>query len=319
MNRKIVFLLFPQTHLLDLAGPAQVFYEASRLGGSNYRILYCAASRMVHFEQSLTVSKLIDFSGLSLQPGDFVCIPGIDFQSFKLGKMDGPISEVRSWVRDQYMRGVFIGSICSGALILAKMDMLDGIECTTHWKCLEYLRKQFKRTRVNENRIYCFNKGIFTSAGMAAGIDMALALVEQWDSPLVAARVAQEMVINVRRVDSVEQRNIFLDFKNHFNADVYKAQEILSADLNSDFTIDKLASQLNMSGRHLSRLFKDHTGQTIQAYRDRVRLEYGEQLLMHSEKSVKEIAIACGFENSRQFIRLWKRYKGNTPGRFRQQ
>jgi transcriptional regulator GlxA family with amidase domain len=199
------------------------------------------------------------------------------------------------------------------------MDLLDGIECTTHWKCLEYLRKQFKRTRVKENRIYCFNKGIFTSAGMTAGIDMALALVEQWDSPLVAARVAQEMVINVRRVDSVEQRNIFLDFKNHFNADVYKAQEILSADLNSDFTIDKLPSQLNMSGRHLSRLFKDHTGQTIQAYRDRVRLEYGEQLLMHSEKSVKEIAIACGFENSRQFIRLWKRYKGHTPGRFRQQ
>ncbi|MCB0687571.1 MAG: helix-turn-helix transcriptional regulator, partial [Saprospiraceae bacterium] len=109
----------------------------------------------------------------------------------------------------------------------------------------------------------------------------------------------------------------FLDFKNHFNPEVYKAQEILSAKLSSGFTIDDLGKEMNMSPRQLSRLFKHHTGSTIQDYRDRVRITLGEQLLKYSEKSIKEIAIECGFENSRQFIRIWKKYHGVTPSHFR--
>jgi len=307
----------PQTHLLDLAGAVQVFYEAKQLGGSKYELIYCASTGAIQLEQSATISNLIRYSVLTLKAGDFVCIPGIDFQSFRLGKMDSAVELIRPWLFEQREKGVFLGSICSGALILAKAGILNRVQCTTHWKCLKYLEKTFPKTKVQQNHLYCFDQGIFTSAGMTAGIDMALALVEQWDSPLIAAKVAQEMVINVRRADSVEQRNLFLDFKNHFNADVYKAQEILAAQLSSDFTIEDLARDMNLSPRHLARLFKDHTGDTIQGYRDRVRLDLGEQLLMYSEKSVKEIAIECGFQNSRQFIRLWKRYRGGTPSSFR--
>jgi transcriptional regulator GlxA family with amidase domain len=317
MIRNIVFLLFPHVHLLDLAGPAQVFYEASQLGGSKYQLSYCAGQQEISAEQQLTFTSLKKFSELSLRPGDLICIPGLDFVSFQLGKIDDTIMEVKSWLREQKRKGVFLSSICSGALILAKAGLLDRVQCTTHWKCLDYLKGTFPKVKVRENRLYCFDQGVFTSAGMTAGIDMALALVEQWDSPLVAAKVAQEMVINIRRADSVEQRNLFLDFKNHFNPDVYKAQEILAAQLSSSFTIDDLARTLNLSSRHLARLFKDHTGETIQAYRDRVRIDLGEQLLRHSEKSIKEISIECGFENSRQFSRLWKKYKNAAPLAFR--
>lgn len=307
----------PQTHLLDLAGPAQVFYEATQLGGKRYQLIYAAAKSNLVLEQSASLANLVDFNSLALCAGDFVCVPGIDFRSFQSGNLDLSIGLVRPWLFRQKEKGVLLGSICSGALILAKAGLLDKVQCTTHWKCLDYLQQNFPKTKVQANRLYCFDQGVFTSAGMTAGIDMALALIEQWDNPLVAAKVAQEMVINIRRADSVEQRNLFLDFKNHFNADVYKAQNILAAKLSSTFTINDLAVEMHLSPRHLSRLFKNHTGTTIQAYRDRIRLDLAEQLLKYSEKSVKEIAIECGFENSRQFTRLWQKNKDFSPSRFR--
>ena len=289
------------------------------MGGSDYQIRYCSASPNIHSAQGALVSALERFDTLSLQRNDFICIPGIDFQSFKSGDMDSYITRIEEWLVEQQRRGVHLGSICSGALILAKAGILDRVQCTTHWKCIDYLKRSFPKTHVQEKRLYCFDQGVFTSAGMTAGIDMALALVEQWDSPLIAARVAQEMVINVRRADFVEQRNIFLDFKNHFNADVYKAQEILAVELRSNYGIDDLARRLNLSPRHLARLFKHHTGESIQIYRDRVRVDLGEQLLKHSEKSIKEIAFECGFQNSRQFIRLWKKVHLCTPSTYRMQ
>ena len=317
MKKKIAFFLFPKTHLLDFAGPAQVFYEANQLGGQRFELIYAATSETVITEQQLIFTQLQLFENLRLGAGDLICVPGIDFENFQLGELDISISQAKNWMWAQKEKGVYISSICSGALALAKMGLLDRVQCTTHWKCMPYFKKQYPKAKLQENRLYCFDRGIFTSAGMTSGIDMALALVEQWSSPLLAARVAQEMVINVRRAETREQKNIFLDFKNHFNPDVYKAQEILANRLDARFNIEDLARELNMSSRHLVRLFKSHTGQTIQAYRDRLRLELGEQLLLNTERSVKEIAGACGFENARQFVRLWKRWKGCPPGKFR--
>lgn len=307
----------PQTHLLDLAGPAQVFYEASRLGGSEYGLSYGALSGEIRMEQNILVGGLQTLREISLMAGDFICFPGIDFASFKEGNINREIDAVRDWVLQQKQSGVFIGSICSGALVLGRMGLLNSIYCTSHWKCLDYLKETYPRAKVREDRLYCFDRGIFTSAGMTAGIDMSLALIEEWDSPLIAAHVAREMVINIRRPDTVEQRNVFLNFKNHFNQDVYRAQEILATEMSVELSVSDLAKRLHMSGRHLTRLFKKHTGQTIQDYRDRVRMELGERLLRYSEKSIKEIAVECGYENSRQFLRLWKKYHGDTPSEYR--
>ena len=314
---KIVFLLFPKMHLQDLAGPAQVFYEASELGNRNYKILFAGLDQSVTSVQGLHLSALEDIQNLSLKKGDMVCVPGFDFASFQAGELDAAIERAGNWLWMQREKGVYIASICSGAMALGKMGLLDHVECTSHWKCLAYMKEQFPKARILENRLYVFDKGIFTSAGMTSGIDMALALVERWRSPLLAAKVAQEMVINVRRNETAGQKNIFLDFKNHFNADVYKAQEILANRLDASFTIKNLAQKMNISGRHLSRLFKEHTGETVQAYREKMRLEHGEQLLLHTEMSIKEIAAQCGFGNPRQFSRFWRGAKGCAPGEFR--
>lgn len=317
MKKQIIFLLFPKTQLMDFAGPAQVFYEAGQVGGKPYNLIYAATSEQIATEQGVSFAGLRSFASLRLSAGDLICLPGIDFESFKNGEADKAVASVKDWIWEQRGKGVHLASVCTGALMLAKMGLLDRVQCTTHWKCLPYFKAHFPKAKLRDDRLYCFDKGIFTSAGMTSGIDMALALVEQWDSPLIAAKVAQEMVINVRRAETREQQNIFLDFENHFNADVYQIQEILANRLDARYTIDDLAVALNKSPRHLARLFKKHTGKTIQAYRDGLRLELGAQLLMHSEMSIKEIAVKCGFENARQFIRLWKTHKGCPPGQYR--
>ncbi|MCB0376537.1 MAG: helix-turn-helix domain-containing protein, partial [Sinomicrobium sp.] len=278
---------------------------------------YASVTPNLTTEQGVHFSGLQDLESLRLSSRDLICLPGVDFASFQRGELYQAIDKAKDWVWEQRAKGLFIASICTGSLILGKMGLLDGVQCATHWKCVNYFKNEFPRARLREDRLYCLDKGIFTSAGMTSGIDMALALVEQWDSPLVAARVAQEMVINIRRAETREQKNIFLDFKNHFNPDVYQIQEILANRLDTQYTLSDLARDLNKSPRHLSRLFKEHSGKTIQAYRDALRLERGEELLVHTEMSVNEVAQACGFENVRQFIRLWKAHKGCTPGRYR--
>jgi len=317
MMRKIIFLLFPKVHLMDFAGPLQVFYEANKLGRLSFDIRFAATTKNVKTQQSIHFSNLHYFENLRLQQGDFVCIPGIDFKSCTKGEMKEVIGETKNWLKQQRKKGVYIGSVCSGSLILGKMGLLNGIRCTTHWKCSAYFQKKFPKALLQPNRLYCLDQGTFTSAGMTAGIDMALALVEKWKTPLLAAKVAQEMVINIRRPETKEQKNVFLDFKNHFNEEVYKAQEIIANRLDTSFTIKQLAREMALSPRHLSRLFKSHTGKTIQAYRDHLRIEHGEKLLLNSEKSIKEIAIACGFQTARQFIRLWKSKKNGTPTEYR--
>lgn len=314
---KIVFLLFPKTHLLDLAGPAQVFYEANQLGGQHIQVIFAAANGRVQTEQGPVFGNMICPEDILLEKGDLVCVPGFDFLSYTKGELDEAICSQKNWCWQQRKKGVCIASICSGAFALAKMGLLDHVQCTTHWKCLQYARTHFPKARFLDNRLYVFDKDIFTSAGMTAGIDMALGLVDKWCSPLLAAKVAQEMVINVRRAETRDQKNTFLDFDNHFNAEVYRAQEILANRLDVHFTVSDLAKMMNLSERHLARLFKRHTGQTIHAYRNRLRLQHGEQLLLNTEMFVKEIAVACGYESSRQFIRLWKGEKGVGPEGFR--
>lgn len=307
--RQIVFLLFPQTHLMDLAGPAQVFYEAVSLGSLPLQIRFVSARESIRSEQGLLFSDLLPATSLALKKGDLICVPGIDFRSFTEGILNQDIETCGHWLIQQHRRGVSVASICSGALILGKMQLLNGVKCTTHWKCFSYAEEKFPRAQWQRNRLYVFDQNIFTSAGMSAGIDMALALVEKWSNALLSSRIAKEMVIQVRRADTHDQEHTFLDFKNHFNPEVYKAFEILSQHLETSYTISDLARELHLSVRQISRLFRMHTGKTVQAFRENLRMEKARQLFLHTQLTYKEIAALCGYQSSRQFTRIWKKYE----------
>src|SRR6185436_674229 len=154
----VCFLILPNVHLMDLAGPAQVFYEAGEIGPVKYKITYCGISGEERSEQGLMLSGLSTFSKMQLGKGDILFIPGIDFKRFVAGAFSKDIRTIRDWLHRQLDAGVQIASICSGALILAEAGILDGKKCTTHWKCIGFMTERYPRIKVQTDQLYVYDK-----------------------------------------------------------------------------------------------------------------------------------------------------------------
>ncbi len=309
--RRVFFLLGPSTHLLDLAGPAQVFWEASALGGA-YEIRYCSTEEAVRSAQGLA------FAGLEPLPevgsGDTILAAGIASST-----LDDLSYVPVDWLRHATAVGAGVGSICSGAFVLAWAGLLDGRRCTTHWKLTDRLEREYPRARVVRNRLFVEDGSILTSAGVASGIDMALALVERDFGPLTAARVAREIVVYLRRGGESAQTSVFLDFRTHLNPGIHRAQDWLASHLEERPTIGRIADQAGMSPRNLTRLFRQATGITIKDYVTRLRLEVASGLLRSPDYTLERVASACGLKDARQLRRLWSKRFGINPSAWRAQ
>lgn len=317
-TRRIIVLLLDKIHLLDLAGPIQVFYEARNLCKVPLQITFAALNPKIETAQGLMLEDIVPLHSIQPQSNDLICIPGIDFKSFQAGNLHHDIHEASDWVHQAYESGASIATICSASLVLAEMGLLNGRNCTCHWKCLDYFREHYPKVKLQGAKIYTEDRRIYTSAGMTTGIDLALFLLEKWFGAFVVASVAQEMVVNYRREGEIKQEGIFSNLKRHFHADVYRIQELLLNHPEQNFTLEQLADTVNRSPRHLTRLFKKHTGKTIQAYKTEIRLEQSRLLLQNDQLSIEEIAHRCGFENARQFRRIWKATFNTAPTTFRQ-
>jgi transcriptional regulator GlxA family with amidase domain len=289
---------------MDLSGPVQVFYEANCFVPGCYRIQYCGINETARAEQGLSLTELLSLDKIDLQEGDFLFVPGIDFKTFKEGKLDTAIAEVQTWLQENDARNVNIASVCSGALILAEAGLLDEKRCTSHWKCIEYIRQRYPRVNIVSDCLYAKDGNIFTSAGMTSGIDMALSIVESQHGPMLAAKVAREMVVYLRRDESNKQETIYLDYRTHFSPGIHKVQDHIISHPADNFTLDQLASVASTSTRTLTRLFKKSTGHTINEFKTAVRLELARTLNENTDYTVEKIASLCGFEGARQLRRL---------------
>ena len=312
-QHNIIFLLFPKTHLMDLAGPLQVFYEARNLCQCPIHIQFTSFEEGIQFEQELTLNCLTNPEYLSPDKNTLICIPGIDFKSFRKGELDASIRQAAPWVQIAYQAGASLCSICSGALLLAEMGFLDYRKCACHWKCADYLQQRYPRANVQKDKLYTEDKGVYTSAGMSTGIDLALYLLEQWFGAFVAARVAQELVVSFRREATKAQRGIYSNLQKPFHPAIHKVQEMLLNQPEANHSIDALARRVNLSPRHLTRLFRKYTGRTIQEFKQEIRLELASLLLQNGQLGIDEIARRCGYSSARQFRRVWKEANGMAP------
>jgi transcriptional regulator GlxA family with amidase domain len=317
-DRTICFLLLPNVHLLDLSGPAQVFYEASKIGAHPVNIIYTGTKEKIISEQGLVLSDIRLLKDTSLKAGDFIFIPGVDFNTFKEGKLGKDIRETRQWLLYYYSKGVCIASICSGALILAETGMLDGKKCTSHWKCIDYLKERYPQINVQSDQLFVKDHNIYTSAGMTSGIDMSLSIIEDQFGPLLSARVAREIVVYMRRNNMDRQQTIYLDYKTHFNPSIHRVQDHIISHPSKNFTLEELSHISNTSVRNLTRLFKTTTGHTIVEFKNAIKLELARTLINNPEYTVEKIANLCGFENSRHLRRVWKKRLGESPKAFRE-
>lgn len=307
---RVIFAIFPETEILDLAGPLQVLHEANARGG-DYRIVYAAPSPEVATQQGLLFARLEPLP--AVESDDLVLIPGSPL--FRRSAQARPeIRRAAAWLRDAYERGATVGSICVGAFLLGHAGLLDGRTCTTHWGWVNELQAQFPLAHVVANRLYVADDRVITSAGIASGIDMALALVERAHGAQLAAAVAREMVVYVRRDGTAAQQSVYVQHRDHLEPSVHTVQDWLVNHAAEPHDLDDLAAVAGISRRHLTRVFRRATGIGVKEYATKLRLERARLFLRDPQLSVDAVAERCGFADGRQLRRLWKTAFGTSPG-----
>lgn len=310
---KILFIVPPKVHLLDINGPAHIFFEAKEYG-AEVDLHFVSLNEQSEIESSsgLYFSKLKTFQKFQLKKEDWVFVPGFEYELIADEKFNQSISPFFDWLKKQYTYGANICSVCTGAFLLAKAGLLDGKKCTTHWKYLSKLAETYPQIVVEKNRLFIEEENIYTSAGVASGIDLSLFILEKKYGSKFAADIAKETVIYFRRSADDPQLSIFLEYRNHLDNRIHEAQDYMLEKINNTFTLSEVAQQVNMSVRNLTRLFKKTTGITIGNYLEKLKVERAIQLLAEGNK-VESVAQACGFKSTNQLRNLLRKYEGVLP------
>jgi transcriptional regulator GlxA family with amidase domain len=280
---------------MDVAGPMQAFHEAATFGVP-YEIVHAAATPAVRTAQGLELAGLVPLPDVG--PDDRVIVPGYTLADTR------PPAKLVAWVRRAAAAGAQVCSVCTGTFVLGEAGLLDGRRCTTHWKRVRELQRQFPRATVVGERLFVADGPVMSSAGIASGIDMALALLEQDAGPVLASSVAREMVVYMRRDGSHQQESVYLDYQTHLNPGVHVVQQHLVAHPDSGDRLEELARMAGMSERTLTRAFRRATGLSVHAYRERLRLERARDLMQNPSMTMEAIASACGYGDARQLRRI---------------
>lgn len=226
---------------------------------------------------------------------DIVFIPGLDPEILFEAKFLRDCLPLFYWLRRQLASGTTICSVCTGAFLLAEAGILRQRECTTHWDYLERFSQQFPEARLLGNRLFVRDGTIYTSAGVTSGIDLALHMIEDLIGARVAADIARDLVVYLRRSSDAPQLSVFLRYRNHLDENIHTAQDYLAQHLSGDCHLSTIAGHVNMSPRNLSRRFRQRTGLSVGAYLELIRVEKANQLLARGEQ-VTVVASAIGVE-----------------------
>lgn len=315
-RRRVAFLVVPGATLLDLTGPYEVFTQANaclarRTEGYDLATVSTGPGRMVQTASGLTVS-------CDGNTGDF---PGEIHTLFVTGvpnAVEPVISDAAiGWIRAQAGRVKRLCSVCTGTFFLAQAGALEGRRATTHWEVCDKLARAYPGIRVDATPIFIKDGPVYTSAGISAGMDLALALVEEDFGHAVALEVARQMVLYLKRPGSQAQFSQALTHQQTDNRPVRRICEWIGEHLDDGLTVDALAVRAGMSPRHFARVFVRETGVTPARYVDRMRVETACRRLAETRLSLKQIAQECGWGNPDNMRRVFAKYLGTTPAEYR--
>ena len=319
-TRTIAVLVYQGSELIDVTGPIEVFVMANRTlmerGSARppYRIELLAE----------TDGAVATSSGISLVAAsrhDYT--HGIDTLVIP-GSPDGPLSEVLAdqpliqWIRDKVPHVRRLVSVCTGAFILAEAGLLDGRRVTTHWMDAERLRREYSALIVEPDAIFVRDGSIVTAAGVTAGIDLALALVEEDFGRNLALAVARRLVVYLKRPGGQTQ------FSTHLRAQMVTGGALssvlawLADNFRCRISVEDLAQRACMSPRNFARSFFRETGTTPARYIELVRVEHAIRLLEDDHRPVKGIAEECGFSSAEQLRRAFNQHMGIGPAAYRE-
>jgi transcriptional regulator GlxA family with amidase domain len=223
-----------------------------------------------------------------------------------------------AWLQLWGMRATRYGSICTGAFVLGHAGLLDGRTVTTHWQNASQLAELFPKARVENDRIYARDGALVTSAGVTAGIDLALALVGEDHGEAIALACAKRLLVVVQRQGGQSQFSPLLMARSDPTSPIARVQDYVYAHLREPFQVKRLAEIGGTSPRSIARLFVTELGVTPHAFVESVRLDQARGLLEVSDQPLKAIAFECGFASPEQMRGAFQRRLGLSPARYRE-
>jgi transcriptional regulator GlxA family with amidase domain len=308
--RRVVIVGPPPVQLLDVAGPLEVFatapdyqVELATPEGENQLSTNRGGIALTGAIPLREVSGPIDTLVISGGPGSESGVYDSDFVA---------------WIREASERSRRVASICTGTFLLAAAGLLDGKRAVTHWDFCDRLAREFPKVTVCPDPIYLRDGSIYTSAGITAGIDLTLALVEEDHGHQAALRVARQLVMFLVRPGGQAQYSHMLSRQAGTSEPLRELQVWMLENLKGDLTVERLAERIGMSARHFSRVCLREMHMNPGQFVDRMRVEAARQMIDSSAMGLKEIADACGFNSADSMRRTFLRVIGVTAGDYTQ-
>ncbi len=316
--RRIVIVAYPGVQSLDVTGPLEVFAGARQL-------IESAGRREPTYEIELLSREgqaLRTSSGLTIVPDAQLERPPRPIDTLVIAGGRGQReacedAQLIDWIARASAGARRTASVCSGAFLLARAGLLDGRRATTHWADAERLAGEYPRVAVDPDPIYIKDGSIWTSAGVTAGMDLALALVEDDLDREAALLIARHLVLFLRRPGSQSQFSATLVAQAPRREPLRETQRAVLEDIAAVHTVEAMAARANMSPRHFARAFRAETGITPARYVERVRLEAARRRLEESREPVALVAEACGFGTAETMRRVFLRALGVAPAEYR--
>lgn len=312
---KVGMVLFPRFQLLDIAGPSDAFAEVAVLsrGEYEYELMTIGTTR----------GTVPASCGMNVMPDRTIFDPCPQFDTVLLpggaGIFDAAEdTTLTDWLVRQASTCRRVGAVCNGVFALGSAGLIDHKTVTTHWMDAAHLAQKYPRATVEPDRIYVRDGRFYTTAGVTAGIDLSLALIEEDFGRAMAVDVAKYLIVYLRRAGGQSQFSPLLENLALQDSPVGAIQNYLLNHLNLPHTLASLAERAHMSPRNLSRVFRKECGVSIMDYLADARIDAARRTLESTDLSVKEVAHRCGFDTPDGFRRVFSQRLGITPAEYRQ-
>jgi transcriptional regulator GlxA family with amidase domain len=311
---KVAIVVFDGVQALDVAGPMDVFAEANTHlpDHRKYQVaLVGAQAGYVTCSNGMQLSVPFGYTDFDVQADLLIVAGGPKLPDYR------PRADMLKWLQSQTFGATRFGSVCNGAFVLGHAGLLDGKQATTHWAEAARLADDFPHAHVQPDRIFTRDGRLFTSAGVTAGIDLALALVREDHGAEVARGVAKRLVVMAQRQGGQSQFSPFLTMPADETSPIARVQAHVLAHIGERFTIERLAAIAGTSSRHLARLFVKEAGMTPHEFIDGARVDVARNLLEGTSLPFKAVAYDCGFGTADRMRLVFARRLGISPAQYR--
>ncbi len=317
-KREVIVVTYDECQVLDVTGPVEALEKANTILGDTHYVISLVAAKTGKVKTSGAVDFLVerDYASVDenvLKSLDTLIVVGGNgvLNAIK----DKALLTLISLAAKKARR---IVSVCSGAYLLAQSGLLNGRRATTHWDCADDFGIRYPDVELEIDAIYIRDGKFWTSAGITAGIDLTLALIEEDHGSRIALRVARQLVVYMMRPGGQAQFSAQLKLQRAEDNQLRSLMEWIDHNPDSDLSVTKLAQQCSMSERNFTRRFTEEVNLTPARFVEQSRLEHARRKLEETDLSLQQVSDQCGFKSAEVMRRLFQRKLGLSPGRYRQ-